>query len=76
MASAWIRGKMAQILGLSLGSVPPDVRAHGYRELCVHARDGRVQFGIEAYALDAIAEAWERQASGSPGVKVVVDLAP
>jgi NADPH2:quinone reductase len=76
IASAWIRGKMAQILGLSLGSVPPDVRAESYRELCLHARDGRVRYDIEAYELDAIAEAWERQASGSPGVKIVVDIAP
>ena len=29
IASAWIRGKMAQILGLSLGSIPADVRARG-----------------------------------------------
>jgi NADPH2:quinone reductase len=76
VASAWIRGKMAEILGLSLGSIPADVRAHGYRELCEHARDGRVHYGIEAYDLDAIAEAWRRQASGSPGVKIVVDIAP
>jgi NADPH2:quinone reductase len=76
IASAWVRGKMAEIRGLSLGSVPADVRTEGYRELCVHAREGRIRYEIEAYELDAIAEAWERQASGSPGVKITVDLAP
>jgi len=76
IASAWIRGKMVEILGHSLGSIPADVRAEGFRELCVHAREGRVRYAVEAYALDAIAEAWQRQATGSPGVKIVVDLAP
>jgi NADPH2:quinone reductase len=74
LESAWVRGKMARILGHSLFAVPPDVRAEGYRELCVHARDGRIRFDIETYALEQIAEAWERQSSGSPGVKIVVAL--
>ena len=74
LESAWVRGKVASILGHSLGSTPPDARAEGYRELCVHARDGRIRFDVETYALDEIAEAWERQSSGSPGVKIVVEL--
>ncbi len=72
--SAWIRGKAARVLGHALGSTPPEVRATGYRELCGHAREGRVRFDVETYELDRIAEAWERQASGSPGVKIVVEL--
>ena len=72
--SAWLRGKAARILGHALASTPPDVRASGYRELCEHARDGRIRFEIATYELDRIAEAWERQASGSPGVKIVVEL--
>ncbi len=74
LESAWVRGKAARILGHSLGSTPSEVRAAGYRELCGHARDGRIRFDIETYELDRIAEAWERQASGSPGVKIVVEL--
>jgi NADPH2:quinone reductase len=72
--SAWVRGKAARILGHALGSTPPEVRATGYRELCEHARDGRIRFEVETYPLERIADAWERQASGSPGVKIVVDL--
>ncbi len=75
LASAWVRGKTANILGHSLGAVPPDVLAAGYRELCLHARDGRIRVDVAAYELDRIAEAWERQASGSPGVKIVIELA-
>ena len=55
-------------------AVPPEVRAEGYRELCVHARDGRIHFDVETYPLEQLAEAWERQSSGSPGVKIVVEL--
>jgi NADPH2:quinone reductase len=72
--SAWVRGKVVEILGHSLFAIPPDVRRDGYRELCGHAREGRIRFDVETYELDRVAEAWERQASGSPGVKIVVDV--
>ena len=74
LQSAWVRGKVANILGHSLFETPHDVIAEGYRELCEHARDGRISFDVETYALDDVAEAWERQASGSPGAKVVISI--
>src|SRR5581483_8879552 len=61
-------------LGHSLGSVPADARTHGYRELCEHARAGRIRFDVERYPLERIAEAWERQASG-PRAKLVIGVA-
>jgi NADPH:quinone reductase-like Zn-dependent oxidoreductase len=72
LQSAWVRGKVADIRGHSLFSTPRDVIASGYRELCEHARDGRIHFDIESFALDDIAAAWERQASGSPAAKIVI----
>jgi len=75
LLSAWVRGKVATVLGHSLFDVPPDVAAAGYAELCGHVRDGRIAIGIETYPLEAIADAWTRQASGSPGAKIVVSLA-
>jgi hypothetical protein len=69
-----VRGKIVEILGHSLFATPLDVIARGYRELCEHARDGRIRFEVERYGLDGVADAWERQASGSPGRKVVVTL--
>jgi len=74
LQSGWIRGRMMNILGFSLFSTAPDVIAEGYRELCEHARNGRVGFKVETFALDDVAEAWQRQASGSPGSKIVVTL--
>jgi len=74
LPSAAVRGKIVEILGHSLFATPLDVIARGYRELCEHARDGRIRFEVERYGLDGVADAWERQASGSPGRKVVVTL--
>jgi NADPH2:quinone reductase len=74
LPSAHVRGKMADILGLSLSSVPADALATGYRSLCEHARAGRIAFETETYGLEGIAEAWQRQASGSPGAKIVISF--
>jgi NADPH:quinone reductase-like Zn-dependent oxidoreductase len=72
--SAWVRGKVASILGHSLFSVPPDTLATAYRELCELARDGRIQLTTETFGLDDIGEAWQRLSSGSPGAKIAVSV--
>lgn len=72
--SGWVRGRMMNILGFSLFVAPAEVVAQGYRELCEHARDGRVRFDVESFPLEDVAKAWERQASGSPGAKIVVSV--
>lgn len=74
LLSGWVRGKVATILGHSLYAAPPEVAREGYAELCGHARDGRIEFAVERYPLSAIGEAWARQASGSPGAKIVVEF--
>jgi NADPH2:quinone reductase len=74
LESGWVRGKVADILGHSLFAVPHEALAAGYRDLAERARDGDVRFEIETYELDRIAEAWERQSSGSPGTKIVVTV--
>ncbi len=75
LQSAWVRGKVADLLGHSVFAVPPEVIARGYRELCEHVRAGRIHFEVERFGLDEVAAAWARQAGGSPGAKVVVALA-
>jgi NADPH2:quinone reductase len=74
LQSAWVRGKTADIHGHSLFAIPHEAIANGYRELCEHVRDGKIRLGVETFPLDRIDEAWQRQASGSPGTKVVVTL--
>jgi NADPH2:quinone reductase len=74
LQSAWVRGKVADIFGHSLFSVPDDVAANGFRELCEHASDGTVAVETEAYPLEEIAAAWQHQASGSPGRKIVISF--
>ena len=75
LQSGWVRGRIMNILGHSLFATPQDVLANGYRELCEHAREGRIGFGVDTFALDDVAEAWQRQASGSPGSKIVIEIA-
>jgi len=74
LLSASVRGKVASILGHSLFSLPLDVAEAGYQELCRLVRDGRIAVGTRTYPLDEVAEAWRRQASGSPGAKILVAL--
>ena len=54
--------------------MPEEAARTGYEQLAEHVRDGDISVDVEAYALEAVAEAWQRQASGSPGAKVVVQL--
>ena len=51
LQSAWVRGKVAELFGHSLFSVPDEVARAGFRELCEHARDGRISFELEHFAL-------------------------
>jgi NADPH2:quinone reductase len=75
LLSAWVRGKVATIVGHSLFDVPFELAARGFTELCEHARAGRIEFELEQYPLEEVARAWERQASGSPGAKIIVEIA-
>jgi NADPH2:quinone reductase len=72
LQSGWVRGKVVNILGHSLFETAHDVIAQGYTELCEHARDGRITFDVESYPLADVADAWQRQASGSPGAKIAL----
>jgi NADPH2:quinone reductase len=74
LRSAWVRGKLATILGHSLSAAPLEVARRGFSELCEHARAGRIEFEIESYRLADVGQAWTRQASGSPGAKIVIEL--
>jgi NADPH:quinone reductase len=73
VASAAIRGKMGEIYGFTDFAVPAgDFREH-YLRLVGHAAAGEIQFDVESYPLDRIAEAWERQAAGA-NAKLIVTI--
>lgn len=71
IASGLVRGKALQILGYTNFAVPQDVIAEGYATLLGHAVAGRIRLDATTVALDAVADAWARQAAG-PQAKLVL----
>lgn len=71
LASAAVRFKSLSILGHTNYAVPPDELAEHYRRLVEHAVAGDIRLDIERVSLDAVADAWRRQAEGA-GTKLVV----
>jgi hypothetical protein len=73
LSSAAIRGKMGELHGYMVYAVSKDEFREQYLRLVAHAAAGEITFDIEVYALERIAEAWERQAAGATA-KIVVML--
>ena len=73
LASAVIRGKMGEIYGYLDFAVPAKEFREHYLRLVGHAAAGDVVFDLATYAVDRIAEAWQRQANG-PNAKIVVTM--
>jgi NADPH2:quinone reductase len=73
LASAGIRGKMGELYGYLDFAVPTNEFREQYLRLVSHAAAGEIVFDIETYALERVAEAWERQAVGA-NRKLVVTL--
>ena len=71
LASAAVRFKNLSILGHTNFAVPPDELADHYRRLVGHAVAGDIRLDVEQVPLDAVADAWRRQAEGA-GTKLVV----
>jgi NADPH2:quinone reductase len=73
LTSGMVRGKQLEIYGYSNFVVPSETRWAAYAELVEHAARGEIDFPIETYAFDTLAEAWARQTRG-PGAKLVVRI--
>jgi NADPH:quinone reductase len=71
LASAAVRFKSLSILGHTNYAVPPAELAEHYRRLVGHVVAGEIRFDVERVPLDAVADAWRRQAEGA-GTKLVV----
>lgn len=70
--SAAVRGKELELLGYTNLRVPFDVLAGAYRTLVGHATAGRIHVDVERFSLEQAAEAWRRQAAGTPAKLVVM----
>jgi NADPH:quinone reductase len=73
LTSAGIRGKMGELYGYFDFSVPRNEFRKQYLRLVGHAAAGQITYDIDAYPLERVAEAWERQAAGA-NAKIVVTL--
>lgn len=73
LKSSTVRGRYVSILGYTSFLVPWEDQAVAYRRLVGYATSGRLTVEVETLPLDAVAEAWTRQAT-SPHRKLV--LAP
>jgi NADPH:quinone reductase-like Zn-dependent oxidoreductase len=51
---------------------PEDVRRAAYERMASHAAAGELRIDVEAVPLAQVADAWQRQAAGSPHRKVVL----
>jgi NADPH2:quinone reductase len=71
LASAAVRFKSLSILGHTNFAVPPDELAEHYQRLVRHAVAGEIRLDVERVALEAVGDAWRRQA-GRAGAKLVI----
>jgi len=71
LPSGAIRGKNLSLLGHTNFAAPPAALAEHYARLVGHATAGTIRLDVEQVSLDAVADAWRRQAEG-PGTKLVV----
>jgi NADPH:quinone reductase len=74
LQSSVVRGKALDIYGHSTPLVPRDVLRREYAALVEHAVRSDVEIVVERIRFEDVGEAWRRQASGSPGRKLVVML--
>ena len=69
--SATVRGRYLSILGYGSFLVPWEDQAVAYRRLVDYAAAGKIKVEVEVLPLDAVADAWKRQAT-SPHRKLVL----
>jgi NADPH:quinone reductase len=76
LKSSVVRGKALDLHGHSTPLVPRDVLRREYAALVEHVVRGDVVLDVERVPFDDVAVAWRRQASASPGSKLVVMIQP
>jgi NADPH2:quinone reductase len=74
LKSSDVRGKSLDLYGLSTGQTPRDELRREYAELMQHVMRGEIEIEVERVPFEQLADAWRRQAGGSPKRKLVVML--
>ena len=71
-SSAVLRAKSAAVLGYTNNSLTPEQRRDALTAVAEHAAAGALAVAHEEVRLADAPEAWRRQATGDPGVRLVV----
>lgn len=71
-SSAVLRSRSAEILGYTNNALTPQQRHAAVTAVAEHAAAGRLAVAHELVPLAEVADAWRRQASGDPGVRLVL----
>jgi NADPH:quinone reductase-like Zn-dependent oxidoreductase len=71
-SSAVLRSRCAEVLGYTNNKISVDQRRTAVTTLAEHAAAGRLGVAHEVVPMDAAADAWRRQATGDPGVRLVL----
>ena len=71
-SSAALRARSAAVLGYTNNALTPGQRRDALTEIARHAAAGGLAVAHEQVALAEIAAAWRRQATGDPGVRLVL----
>lgn len=67
-----LRHRWLSLLGLSGAAIPPDRAPTAFARLMHLAAAGEVSLPTRVYELEDVAQAWQAQAAGSPGAKLIV----
>lgn len=70
--SGLLRHRSINLTGLSGATIPPDRARAAFADLMRLATAGLVSLPTRVYELDHVAQAWQEQAAGSPGVKLIL----
>ena len=71
-SSAALRSRSASVLGYTNNALTPAQRRDALTAVAGHAAEGRLAVAHEPVPLGDVAAAWRRQATGDPGVRLVL----
>ena len=71
-SSAVLRGRSAEVLGYTNNALSPGQRREALTAVTRHAADGAISVAHDVLPLSEVADAWQRQATGSAAARLVL----